>query len=149
MAEVAPGAGEVIRPLDSPADTGVHPGVGPERFFQDRLDGGRFMIQRSRSSGAYVFYPRVLAPGTGTDDLDWIEPSGIGEVYSTTVVEASRSNPQAYNIAIVELAEGPRLLTRVVGIAPHAVAIGMAVRAKVGMIDGKTVVLFAPAETGR
>ncbi|MBI2800687.1 MAG: hypothetical protein HYX63_10480 [Gammaproteobacteria bacterium] len=35
--------------------------VGAERYFQDQLDAGCFMLQRSRSSGVYVFYPRARA----------------------------------------------------------------------------------------
>ena len=119
--------------------------VGAERYFQDRLENGRFLIQRSRSSGEYVFYPRAVAPGTGTDDLEWVQPSGHGVVYSTTCVLASKTNPATYNIAIVELAEGPRLLTRVINIAPETVMIGMPVTAVIGRIDDKVLVLFTPA----
>ena len=118
--------------------------VGPERYFQDRIDEGRFLIQRSRSSGVYVFYPRTIAPGTGADDLEWVEPSGHGVVYSTTSVTPGKGGGEVYNISIIELAEGPRLLTRVIDIAPAEVHIGMKVRAKIGKIEGKAVVLFAP-----
>lgn len=128
------------------ASTSPPPTVGPERYFQDRLDEGRFQIQRSRSTGVHVFYPRAIAPGTGADDLEWVDPSGLGTVYSTTIVLPGKGGGEAYNISLVDLAEGPRLLTRVVDIAPEAVTIGMKVRAKVGTIEGKAVVLFAPAE---
>lgn len=120
--------------------------VGPAQYFQEQLEAGRFMIQRSRGSGAYVFYPRALAPGSGIDDLEWVEPSGLGVVYSTTMVLPGKTGGGGYNIALVELAEGPRLLTRVVDIAPDEVRIGMPVRAKIGQVEGKTVLLFAPAE---
>ena len=121
--------------------------VGPERYFQDRLDEGRFMIQRSRSSGAHVFYPRAIAPGTGVDDLEWVEASGRGTVYSTTAVRPARDGSgEHYNIALVDLAEGPRMLTRVEDIDPESVTIGMAVTARIGRIGGKAVVLFVPAE---
>jgi hypothetical protein len=121
--------------------------VGPERYFQDRLDEGRFMIQRSRTAGAHVFYPRVRCPLTGADDLEWVEPSGLGTVYSTTMVMAPRGSSEVgYNIALVDLLEGPRMLTRVIDISPDKVQIGMPVRAKIGKIDGKSVVLFAPVQ---
>lgn len=101
------------------------------------------MIQRSRGTGAHVFFPRALAPGTGADDLDWVEASGAGVVYSTTMVLPDRDGRGGnYNIALVDLAEGPRLLTRVEGIAPGDVRIGMRVQARIGEIAGKNVVLF-------
>lgn len=121
--------------------------VGAERYFQNRLDEGRFMIQRSASSGAHVFYPRAIAPGTGADDLEWVAASGRGTVYSTTSVRPARDGSgDHYNISLVDLAEGPRMLTRVEGIDPEAVTIGMAVVARISTIAGKKVVVFDPAQ---
>ena len=41
----------------------------PERDYLRFLSEGRFMLQRSASSGRFVFYPRVAEPGTGATDL--------------------------------------------------------------------------------
>ena len=49
--------------------------AGPEADYLAHLRAGRFMIQRSRSTGGRVFYPRVAAPGTGERDLEWVEAS--------------------------------------------------------------------------
>ncbi len=106
------------------------------------LSEGQFRIQQSRSSGAYVFYPRILAPGTGENDLEWVEPSGRGFVYSTTVVRQRPPNAD-YNVAIVELDEGPRLMTRVEGLAPAEIRIGMRVRARVSRpSEGEAILVF-------
>ena len=51
------------------------------------------MLQRCSSSGAFVFYPRVAEPGSGATTLEWVEASGRGTVYSTTVVRRSRRRP--------------------------------------------------------
>jgi uncharacterized protein len=118
---------------------------GPEAQFRAFLRQGRFMIQRSRSTGAYVFYPRVAAPGSGEADLEWVEASGTGEVYSTTVVRNRPEKGGDYNVALIELAEGPRMMSRVVGIDPAEVKIGMKVRALVDELDGAPQVLFQPA----
>lgn len=118
--------------------------LGPEARFRAFLDQGKFMIQRSKSTGAYVFYPRVAAPGTGELDLEWVEASGDGVVYSTTVVHNRPEKGGDYNVALIDLAEGPRMMSRVVGIEPAAVRIGMKVRAKVGELDGAPQVLFTP-----
>lgn len=120
-------------------------GPGPEAQFRAFLAEGRFMIQRSRSSGVYVFYPRVAAPVTGERDLEWVEASGNGEVYSTTVVRNRPEKGGDYNVALIDLAEGPRLMSRVIEIAPAEVRIGMKVRARIGELDGAPQVLFVPA----
>lgn len=103
------------------------------------------MIQRSRSSGAHIFYPRVAEPRTGARDLEWVEASGAGTVYATTVVRR-RPPEKDYNVALVDLAEGPRMMSRVEGVEPAAVAIGMKVRARIVEDEGRPVVVFVPAE---
>jgi len=117
--------------------------IHPEQDYLRFLAAGRFMILRSRSSGRYVFYPRVAEPRTGATDLEWVEASGRGTVHATTVV---RQRPPAadYNVALIDLAEGPRMMSRVDGIPPDAVEIGMAVRAKVIVENGKPLVVFEP-----
>lgn len=121
-------------------------GPGPERRYHDYLAEGKFMIQRSKSSGRYNWYPRTLEPGTGAADLEWVEASGDGVVYATTV---NRQRPQAggdYNICLINLAEGVRMMSRVVGIEPGDVKIGMKVKAKVDKIGDQPAVVFEPAE---
>ena len=112
-------------------------------YFQN-LANGKFMIQRSPSTGEWVFYPRMIAPRTGAVDLEWVEPSGLGTVYATSV---KRMKPPAadVNLAIVELDEGPRMMTHVQSIPPEEVTIGMRVRAQIvdGPDDGK-IVVFVP-----
>ncbi|MCG8559282.1 MAG: Zn-ribbon domain-containing OB-fold protein [Hyphomicrobiales bacterium] len=120
-------------------------GPGPDQQFADYLAQGKFMIQRSASTGAYVFYPRAIAPGTGAADLEWVEASGEGTVYTTTVVRQRPEKGGDYNVAVIELKEGPRLMSRVEGIAPEDVSIGMAVRARIGAIKDQPALLFEPA----
>jgi uncharacterized OB-fold protein len=113
----------------------------PERDFFSFLAQGRFMIQRSRETGRCFFYPRVAEPGTGCMDLEWVEAGGEGTVYSTTVI---RQKPPAvnYNVALIDLAEGPRLMSRVEGVAPEAVRIGMRVRAKIIRENDQPLLVF-------
>lgn len=117
----------------------------PDAEFRAFLAEGRFMIQRSKSSGAHVFYPRAVAPGTGARDLEWVQACGRGVVYSTTVVRKKPPEP-SYNVVLVDLAEGPRMMSRVEGVDPAAVAIGMAVQARIVDQDGEPVVVFDVAE---
>ncbi len=123
-------------------------GPGPEATFRAFLKEGRFMIQRSASTGRHVFYPRVALPGTGERDLEWVPASGLGTVYATTVAR-QRPNPDGssndYNIAIVELDEGVRMMSRVEGLPPAEVAIGQRVKARIAEVDGAPGIVFDPA----
>jgi len=118
--------------------------MNPEKEFFEHLASGRFMIQKSRSTGGHVYYPRMAEPGTGASDLEWVEASGRGTVYSTTVI---RSKPPApdLNLALIDLAEGPRMMSRVDGIAPEAVTIGMPVTAKIVREGEQPMLVFVPA----
>ena len=67
-------------------------------------------------------------------------------VYSTTVV---RRKPEAggdYNVALVDLKEGVRLMSRVEGVPPEAVRIGMSVRARIASENGQGLLVFAPQQ---
>ena len=118
--------------------------VKPDEDFRRFLSEGRFMIQRSVETGAYVFFPRVAEPGTGAA-LEWVEASGRGTVYAATVVRKKPPEPN-YNVALIDLAEGPRLMSRVEGLAPEAVTIGLAVQASIVDQEGEPVLVFRPAE---
>ncbi|HXD02844.1 MAG TPA: OB-fold domain-containing protein [Novosphingobium sp.] len=114
----------------------------PDREFTEFLRQGRFMIQRSRSSGRHVFYPRVAEPGTGARDLEWVEASGLGTVYATTTIYP-RAPEAPYNVVLVDLDEGPRMMSRVVSAAPDA-PIGLRVRARIDQSGDTPLVLFEP-----
>ena len=99
------------------------------------------MIQRSPSTGRHVFYPRVAAPGTGERDLEWVEASGRATVYAITV---NRARDGAYNLALVDLDEGPRMMTRIEGV--ETVPIGARVRARIVEDGGAPLVVFVPED---
>jgi len=121
---------------------------GPDIAFQKFLAEGRFMIQRGVKSGTYVYYPRTVAPVTG-EELEWVEASGKGTVYSVSVIHKRDPEPN-YNVVIVELAEGARMMSRVDGIDAADVKIGMAVRASIVPHEEGHIVAFVPAgENGR
>ncbi len=120
---------------------------GPEAIFREALAGGRFLIQRCESCGAAVFPPRLLCPACGAADPPFREASGRGRVYSVTIVRSRRAGD--HNLVLVDLEEGARVMSRVVGIADEEVRIGMAVQGFVGELDGRPALLFRPAEDGR
>lgn len=117
--------------------------IGIDAQFQRFLDEGKFMIQRSRKSGRAFYYPRVAAPLSGDADLEWFQPGGRGVVYSTTVVRV-KPPAEPYNVALIDLEEGPRVTSKVVGIPASDVRIGMRVRANIESVDGKALLVFQP-----
>lgn len=118
--------------------------IQPEAEWRAHLAQGRFMLQRSRSTGGHVFYPRIAQPGTGADDLEWVEASGAGTIHAVTVVR-KKDPAESYSVVLVDLAEGPRLMSRVDGIAVDEVKIGMAVRASIISEGDKPLLVFVPA----
>ena len=107
---------------------------GPQADYEAFLAEGRFMIQRSRSTGEHVFWPRVVAP-SGATDLEWVEASGEGTVYAITV---NRKREGSHNVALIDLAEGPRMMSTLPGV--ETVPIGTRVRARVERGDTPRVV---------
>ena len=122
----------------------------PEEEWRAHLAEGRFMLQRSRSTGGYVFYPRVAEPGTGAEDLEWVPASGDGVVHAVTIVR-KKDPADSYNVVLVDLVEGPRLMSRVDDAAPEAIVIGLPVKARI-LPDGerlkdasRPMLVFVPA----
>lgn len=134
----------------SPADAGQNfSGLGPERIFAEALAQGRFTIQRCQECRAHLFYPRVLCPHCSSARLDWITPSGLGTVYSYTVVRKRAEHGGDYNVALIDLDEGPRMMSRVEGLAADAVRIGMRVKVDFAkQADGKNLIVFRPTNDG-
>jgi hypothetical protein len=119
--------------------------------FWDGLREHKVKIQYSPSAEAYIFYPRILAPGTLADDLEWREVSGAGTLYTFTVADRPTAPPWAdalpQFLAIVELDEGPRLSTELVNADPDALRVGMRVKAVFNDYPEHDITLlrFAPA----
>lgn len=128
--------------MNAPLPPSTFCAEGPDSLYRTALKQGRFLIQRCRDCLSHVFYPRLACPVCGAASLDWVQASGAGVVYSTSVVRCAPDAP--YNISLIDLAEGPRLLARVTGVAPEAVTIGMPVRAYIDSLDGPPLVLFRP-----
>jgi uncharacterized OB-fold protein len=81
--------------------------------------------------------------------VEWVEATGRGTVYSFTVIRQNHSRPFRdwipYVVALVDLEEGPRLMTNLVGCSPEAVRIGLPVRATFEAVsDDAGIVLFEP-----
>lgn len=77
----------------------------------------RLLIQRCRTCKTHQFYPRPMCLACGAADLEWVEARGTGTIHSMTTMRLPvlPELPPPYVVALVELDEGPRLLTNIVG----------------------------------
>jgi uncharacterized protein len=117
--------------------------MGPAAQHQAFLDAGELRLQRSRTSGRWLFEPRVGEPGSADEDLEWTPVSGLGTVYAVTVVRP-RPPAEAYPVVLVDLDEGVRVMSTVIDAPLEAIAIGLRVMARVVQADGRGKLVFTP-----
>jgi uncharacterized OB-fold protein len=122
------------------------------QHYWDAAAHGRLLVQRCITCGHHQHYPRTLCTACWSDDLTWVEAKGTGHVATLTVVHMpghpawQRETP--YVLALVELDEGPRLMTNITGTDPENVYVGMPVRAHLPGSHpdgGPPLVQFTPA----
>jgi len=117
--------------------------ASPNSVYMDYCRNDQLAFQRS-PSGQAIFYPRIVEPKTG-DNLSWEVSQGLGTVYSTTVIYSRDEKP--YNVALIDVDEGYRMMSRVEGVDPEEVRIGMRVQVKmVTFDDGKKYPIFSPVK---
>ena len=107
----------------------------PYGTWLEHVKKGELAYQVSADDGKAVFYPRVVAPGSGSANLEWRVSKGLGTVYATTVVYSK--NEQPYNVALIDLDEGFRMMSRVEDTDPLQVKIGMRVKVRMHPGDEK------------
>ena len=119
----------------------------PYGVFLEHVKKGELAYQVS--GGKPVFYPRVVAPGTGSGSLEWRVSKGMGTVYATTVVYNKDQPP--HNVALIDVDEGFRMMSRVEDIDPLQVKIGMRVKVKMhpGSEKEAPYPVFTPAGGAR
>jgi hypothetical protein len=123
--------------------------------YWDAARRGQLVVQRCEACEHRPFPPRATCPSCGSSSLSWSAVSGRATVYSYTV--AHRPPHPAFAaqlplvVAIVELEEGPRMFTNIVGCDPADVEVGMAVEATSEPIDDTDMVLpvFTPIHETR
>jgi uncharacterized OB-fold protein len=110
---------------------------------------GELKLPRCAACTKFHFYPRSTCPHCGSVQLEWQAVSGKGEVYSYTVVHRAPSKGFAdqvpYVVAVVALAEGPHLMTRLTHVPPEEARIGMRVQVEFEKQDEEiTLPVFRP-----
>ena len=120
-----------------------------QAFWQATKDK-RLTYQQCADCGTVVFYPRRHCTGCFGSNLAWKESAGKGTVYTYSIVRQSYHpffrSMAPYAVAWIDLDEGPRLVSNVVGIEdPSGVRIGMRVKVRWEEHEALCVPLFEPA----
>jgi uncharacterized protein len=94
------------------------PTTDPEtQPFWDGLKDGKFLLRHCNACGRDHYYPRPFCPSCWSDDISWKEASGRGTLYTYSVVHVNDLPPfnerVPYVAAIVELEEGPKVMTNI------------------------------------
>jgi uncharacterized OB-fold protein len=128
--------------MNTKTRTLASPGTGPDNeAFIAAAKEGRFMLRHCDDCGKTHWYPRAVCPHCWSSKTQWKPASGRGTVYSWSTMR--RVDPP-YTLAYVTLAEGPTMLTNLVGDGPYR--IGMAVQVQFqASDDGTPVPVFASA----
>ncbi|WP_220198250.1 Zn-ribbon domain-containing OB-fold protein [Ktedonospora formicarum] len=100
------------------------------RPYWEGLAQGELRIQRCSSCSKAVFYPRSICPHCFSDQLTWMVASGKGTIYTYTVAHqafGAFAEDVPFVIALVELEEGVRMMTRIIGADRDTLAVGKGV----------------------
>jgi uncharacterized protein len=128
-ASPAPAAADVVpapvtrpkRPRPTPTDDGA--------FFFEAARAGKLMVQRCSACGHFQFPPHAACQQCQSFDTVPTEVSGKGEIYSFVVTHYPQVPAFDYPlpVALIQLDEGPRLVSNIIGTDPTDLAIGMGV----------------------
>lgn len=115
--------------------------------FFDAAKKGELILQRCPRDG-FFFYPRTRCPHCLNDDWSWEAVSGRGTIYSFSIDRVGHDPAQRARlplvVAAVELEEGPRMTTNIVGCAVEDVRVGLEVKAVFEDVGKESLIQFQP-----
>jgi uncharacterized OB-fold protein len=127
------------------------PAITPEmRPFFEGAKRHELRVQRCPACGVHRFPARAICSNCLSTDAEWVRVSGDGEIFSFNVMHQvyhpGFASEVPYAVVVVQLAEGAKIVSNLVGVAPHDIRIGMPVRVLFEDItDEVTLPKFAPA----
>jgi hypothetical protein len=124
------------------------PTLGTLHRHQAALDQGKFWIQQCKSCHKHIYFPREICPHCGSDAVDFVAPSGLGTVYAVTTVRRKPADGGDYNVSLIDLDEGPRLMSTITNLTPDLVKIDQRVKAHVEVTEGRGLVKFTVLQGG-
>ena len=137
---------------DRPVPQPITPESKP---YWDGLKEGKLMLPRCGACKQAFFYPRVFCPKCHSRDVSWVQATGKGTLHSFGIGHQSFNKafkmPPPYVLALVQLDEGPRMMTNLINVVadPTAIKCDMPVQVVFHKVtDDVTVPLFEPAKGG-
>jgi hypothetical protein len=127
------------------------PAPEPEtEAFWDAARERRLLVKRCADCGEAHFYPRPFCPRCWSENVKWEDASGRATLYTWSTVHVNDLPPfherVPYVAAIVELSEGPRMMTNVVDCDAEELAVGMSLEVRYRDLDDEfSIPVFAPA----
>ena len=110
--------------------------------YWDAAGDGKLMIKKCNSCNKPHFYPRAICPRCFSDQTEWTEAKGTGEIYTFSVMKRSKT---PFAIAYVTLDEGVKMMTNIVDTDLDAIKIGQKVKVVFKpTVDGPPVPMFTP-----
>lgn len=131
------------------------PAPDPEtQPFWDAARSGRLLLRRCLDCGRIHFYPRPFCPFCWSERVEWVEGSGRATLYTWSVVRRNDLPPfnerVPYVAAVVDLEEGPRMMTNIVDCDFEALEIGMPLEVLFQEISKDvTIPVFRPRSSER
>lgn len=119
--------------------------------YWDGTAAGELRIQRCTDCGKPYFYPRPICPSCGSCNVEWFTASGDATLYSYIINHRPApgfGDEAPYAIAVVQLAEGPRMMTNLVGVpaTPEALVLDMPLRVTFEQRGDVALPVFTPVE---
>ena len=100
------------------------------KAYWDGAKAHELLLRKCRACGQYHFYPRDFCPSCFSFDVEWVKASGRGTVYSVTICHLAAARFEdavPYNLVLVELEEGVRMMSNIVDCPNEEITIGMKV----------------------
>ena len=136
---------EPNRPLPTP----ITPEAKP---YWDGLKEHKLMLPKCQDCGKPFFYPRVLCPNCHSRNITWVQASGKGKLFSFEIVHQQLNRrfkiPTPFVLAMIELDEGPRLMSNLINVEPDPAHVKCDMPVEVvyeQVTDDVTIPLFQPA----
>ena len=124
--------------------------TGDSAEFWAACNRGVLLLRSCNACGHRFYYPRMMCPRCGDRSLGWVESRGEGTVFSYTDVQVSFYGPiweseVPYTVLLVDLDEGPRMLSRLAG-PREPLRVGRRVRVEFVRVEGQGLPFFRLAE---
>ncbi len=120
--------------------------------FWEGCNAGKLLLQRCGNCGHVFYFARRLCPACGGEDVSWLESKGHGRIYSFSEVHVAFQGPEwagqlPYTVVLIDLEEGPRMLSRWLAPKGSLPAIGQRVRVRFPEVGGQKLPFFAAEES--